>query len=1064
MGFKAVKNNQNLAQLELEKLAYWKKNKTFQKSLEKHQSAEKKVFFDGPPFANGLPHYGHLMISALKDAVARYWTMRGYYVPRTAGWDCHGLPVEYEIEKELGLSGKKDIEKLGIAEFNRKCRESVFRYTKEWEEVMERLGRWVDFENGYATLDNDYMESIWFVFKQVWEKKLVYEGAKAMQICPRCETPLSNFEVSQGYKDVTDLAITVKFELVDEPGTFLIAWTTTPWSVISVMGLAVNKKIDYVKVKASDGSNYILAEKRLEATFANTDLEYQVIEQIKGADLVGKAYKHVFDYYDRVPEVLAAKNAFHTVATEYASAEEGTGIVTINGAFGEEDMQAAKANGLPTIINVGMDGCFTPEVKDFAGKFVKGQEQNIATYLENEGKLFKKENYRHSYPHCWRCDTPLLNYSTRSWFIKVTEVKEQMLNNNDKINWQPEHIKTGRFGKWLEGARDWSISRNRYWGCPLPIWSNENGDLICVGSIAELKELTGGKLPLDEKGELDLHKPYIDQITFPHPDHLDSPDEKYLMKRIGDVFDCWFESGSMPYAQLHYPFENKEEFEENFPADFIIEAIDQTRGWFYTLHVLATILFDRPAFENAICTGHVNAADGEKLSKRKKNYPDPAELFDSKGVDAVRFYLYQSPVVLGDGVRFSEQHVDEFLKKFNLTIWNTYSFFVTYANIDGWTSEKLVENFQPKNSLDKWMLSELNALIAQVDEQMEDYNLMKATRPMIDFVDNLSNWYVRRSRRRFWKSENDGDKDEAYQTLYTILVVLSKLLAPFMPFLAEEIFQNLTDKESVHLENWPEFRKEFVDQKLNEQNFLVRSIVALGHQIRAKNKLKVRQPLGLVEVALPAGITEKTIAGQSAVITEELNVKEIKFIDVKDASKLVEKVLKPNAKLLGPKFGSLVQEIIQEARQGNFIEENGDVIMTKMIVGEGTQVRLTGEEFTLETQSSGNDQYTDAASEKGITVILHTEITEELLEEGYAREIVRVIQDLRKEADYDVSDHIILDIQADKPLSTAVTKYADYIKRETLADELIQKGDLEWDKEITVEIEFQKVKIAIKRA
>lgn len=1063
MAFKAVKNNQNLAQLELEKLAYWKQNKTFQKSLEQRQKAEKKVFFDGPPFANGLPHYGHLMVSSLKDAIARYWTMRGYYVPRTAGWDCHGLPVEYEIEKELGLTGKKDIEKMGVGEFNRKCRESVFRYTKEWEQVMDRLGRWVDFENGYATLNNDYMESIWSVFKQIWDKGMVFEGAKAMQICPRCETPLSNFEVSLGYKDVTDLSTTLKFELEDEPGTYFLAWTTTPWSVPSTMGLAVNKEIDYVKVKSKDG-NYILAEKRLEAVFANSDREYEVMEKMKGAALVGKKYRHVFDYYNDRPEVKEHKNAFHTVATDYASDEEGTGIVTINGAFGEEDMNAAKANDIPMFVNVAMDGHFLPEVVDFAGKFVKGQEQNIAAFLEKKGLLFKKENYRHSYPHCWRCDTPLLNYSTKAWFIKVTEVKDKMMANNQKINWQPPHIKDGRFGKWLEGARDWNISRNRFWGCPLPIWRNENGDMMCIGSIEELGKLTGGKLPLNENGELDLHKPFIDEITFRHPDHADSDDDKYLMKRIGDVFDCWFESGAMPYAQLHYPFENKEAFEKNFPASFIIEAIDQTRGWFYTLHVLATILFDQPAFQNAICTGLVNAADGEKLSKSKKNYPDPTKLFESKGVDAVRFYLYQSPVVLGDGVRFSEQHVDDFLKKFNLTIWNTYSFFVTYANIDGWTSEKLIKKFQPKNALDKWMLSELNALIAQVDEQMEAYNLMKATRPMIDFVDNLSNWYIRRSRRRFWKSENDKDKNEAYQTLYTVLVVLAKLLAPFMPFLAEEIYQNLAGGNSVHLDDWPKFRKDYVDQALNQQNFLVRSVVGLGHQIRAKNKIKVRQPLSLVEVALPVGADKKSVESQSEVIAEELNVKEIKFIDIKDAGKRVKNVLKPNAKLLGPKFGSLVQDIIREAKEGNFIEEDGDVIMTKLTVGEGTQVRMTGEEFTLETMSSGNDEHTDAASEKGITVILHTEVTPELLEEGYAREIVRAIQDLRKEAGYDVSDRILLDIQTKKPISTAITKHADYIIRETLANELIQKGELHSDKEITIEVDFHQVKIAVKKA
>ncbi|MCC6643824.1 isoleucine--tRNA ligase, partial [Candidatus Peregrinibacteria bacterium] len=878
MAFKAVKNNQNLVDIELEKMKFWREHKTFAKSLQNREKAKKVVFFDGPPFANGLPHYGHMMIGSLKDAMARFWTMKGFSVPRVAGWDCHGLPVEYEIEKQFGLAGKQDIEKMGTEKFNQACRESVFKYTNEWEEVMDRFARWVDFENGYATLENDYMESIWWVFKQIWAKGLVYEGAKAMQICPRCETPLSNFEVTQGYKDITDLSVTIKFALKDQKDTYFLAWTTTPWSVASVMGLAINKDIDYVKVKADDGF-YILAESRLEAVFNNSDRSYEIVEKMKGADLVGQKYQHVFDYYDRAPEVLASEKAFSVVATEYASDQEGTGIVTINGAFGEEDMMAAKENGLPMFVNVAMNGNYLPEVKDFAGKFVKGQDQNIAAFLEKKGNLFKKENYRHSYPHCWRCDTPLLNYSTKAWFIKVTEVKDKMLVNNQKINWQPPHLKDGRFGKWLEGARDWNISRNRYWGCPIPIWRNEYGDMMAIGSMEELKNLTGGVLPKDLEGKLDLHKPYIDQITFVHPDR-DPKDEKALMKRISDVFDCWFESGSMPYAQLHYPFENKKEFEGNFPADFIIEAIDQTRGWFYTLHVLSTILFDKPAANNIVCTGHVNAADGEKLSKSKKNYPDPTQLFASKGVDAVRFYLYQSPVVVGDGVRFSEQHVDEFLKKFNLTIWNTYSFFVTYANIDGWAPDRLISPFKPKHALDKWILSELNALIQVVGSEMEGYNMMKATRPMVEFVDNLSNWYVRRSRRRFWKSENDQDKDEAYQTLYTALVIFSRMLAPFMPFMAEEIYQNLTGNESVHLTDWPEFRKQFVDKKINQQNFMVRSIVALGHQIRAKNKIKVRQPLSKVEIALPDGIDLKSIKSQIDVIAEELNVKEVEFLSL----------------------------------------------------------------------------------------------------------------------------------------------------------------------------------------
>ncbi len=1056
MSFKPVKNNQNLAEIELENLKIWRDGKIFEKSLKNRETAKKVVFFDGPPFANGLPHYGHLMISALKDAVARYWTMKGFYVPRNAGWDCHGVPVENEIEKAHNIRGRADIEKIGIKQFNAECRASVFRYTKEWEQIMERLGRWVDFEHGYATLNNDYMESIWSVFKQIWDKGMVYQGYKPMHISTGLETPLSNFEASQNYKDVTDYSVTVKFELVDQPGVFVLAWTTTPWTLPGNQALAIGKDLEYVLVEW-EGQQYIVGKERLEAVFK--DKEFKLLRAVKAEELIGKKYKPLFDYYAKKDP-----NYFQIFTADFVTTDSGTGIVHIAGGFGEDDFNLINQHKLEPIVHVEMNGNFKPEVTDFAGKYVRGQDQNVGKFLKERGLLFSDEFFRHSYPHCWRTDTPLLNYVTNSWFIRVTDVKDKMLANNEKINWQPQHIKEGRFGKWLEGARDWSISRSRYWGCPLPIWQNKNGDLICVGSMEDLKKLSGGKLPQDDQGNLDLHRPFIDAITFMHPDHADSQDEKYLMKRVPEVFDCWFESGNMPYAQMHYPFENKEKLENNFPADFIIEAIDQTRGWFYTLHVLATILFDKPASNNIVCTGHINAADGEKLSKSKKNFPDPTLLFASKGVDAVRFYLYQSPVVLGDGVRFSEQHVDDFLKKFNLTIWNTYSFFVTYANIDGWSPKKLIKDFSPKHALDRWILSELNNLIKITSEEMENYNLMKATRPMIEFIDNLSNWYVRRSRRRFWKSENDTDKNEAYQTLYTVLVVFSKLLAPFMPFMSEEIYRNLTGEESVHLTDWPEYRAGFVDTNLNEQNHLVRAIVTLGHQIRSKSKIKVRQPLGLVEVALPEGADSKAVEKQMEVIAEELNVKEVKFLKMEEVGDLVKVILKPNSKLLGPKFGSLVQDIIREAKEGNFIQENGEIVMTKLTVGEGTQVRLTSDEFTLETMSSGNDANTDAASENGITVILHIEITEELLSEGYAREVVRIVQDLRKDADYNVSDHIILDVTAHHEIADAVTKHADYIMRETLADELIQKGDMEWDKETKVEIDGLEVKVALKKS
>lgn len=1071
--FIPVDPKQSLPSLEHEVLNFWEENKIFEKSVKNREGKEKYVFFDGPPFANGLPHYGHIMANALKDAVTRYATMRGYYVPRTNGWDCHGLPVEYEIEKELKLSGKKDIEAMGVAAFNDKCRESVFRYTKDWEILLKRIARWVDFGDSYATLDNNYMESIWWVFKQIWLKEMVYQGHKTMQICPRCETPLSNFEVSQGYKDITDLSQTFKFELVKEPGTYLLAWTTTPWSSVSVMGLAVNKKIDYVKVKAEDGY-YILAEKRLESTFANSGRTYEIVEKFKGAVIVGLKYNHLFDYYNNHPVVKKSKNVFHTVATEYASDEEGTGIVTINGAFGEEDMLAAQANDIPIIVNVGMDGNYLPEVKDFAGKFVKGQDQNIAEYLSKKGLLFKKENFRHSYPHCWRCDTPLLNYATRSWFIKVTDLKPRLLKNNKKIHWQPEHIQQGRFGKWLEGARDWAISRNRFWGCAIPIWECESGHKECIGSIAELKERSGGKLPM-RNGELDLHKPYIDQIKIKCK-NCDSE-----MARIPEVLDCWFESGAMPYAQLHYPFENKQEFEDNFPANFIAEGLDQTRGWFYTLHVLSSILFNKPAFQNVIVNGILLAADGEKLSKRKKNYPDPNMLFESKGVDSTRMFLYTSTASLGEAVRFSEKHVEEIVKKFTLTLWNTYSFFITYANIDKWTPDKAKKNFNPSHKLDLWILSELNQLIKIVTEEMEDYNLTKATRPMLDFVDNLSNWYIRRSRRRFWKSENDTDKFEAYQTLYMVLVEFSKLIAPFMPYLADAIYKNLTGtgvmrtgigatveagrfardgegsstgEESVHLADWPKVKSSYIKPELNEEMAILRLVVKLGHSVRDKADIKVRQPLAMGSIFLPSIFAVKVVMANIGIITEELNLKNIQITDNKDyEAEFVKRVAIPNAKVLGPRYGKDVQQIIQKAKAGEFeINEDGTVKVGEFMLGPDE----------VEVGFKGKEGY-DVASANGISVVLDTAITDSLKNEGYAREIVRLIQDLRKEANYKVDDRIYVLVEAAKPVDGAISGFADYICRETLAIELQDKGDFQWDKEKVVEIEGARVKIAVRK-
>jgi len=1043
--FNTVNPKQSFPELEQEILAYWEENKTFEKSVKARKDKTKYVFFDGPPFANGLPHYGHIMANALKDAVTRYWNMKGYYVPRTNGWDCHGLPVEYEIEKELNLNGKKDIEAMGVAEFNNKCRESVFRYTKEWETLLKRIARWVDFGDSYATLDNDYMESIWWVFKQIWLKGMVYQGYKSMHICPRCETPLSNFEVSQGYKDVTDVSVYCKFKLVDED-VFVLAWTTTPWTLPGNVALCMGPKIKYAKVGVhfEDGKEevYIMAEDRIEAVLGGLPgvVSHKVLEKINPRKMEGREYRPLFDYYRDVK----GKTGYRIVLADFVTTGDGTGVVHIAPMFGEDDYKVAQEYSLPLIQHVGMDGNFKKEVTDWAGKFVKGQDQNIVDYLKSHGLCLKSESVRHSYPHCWRCDTPLLNYSTRSWFIKVTDLKPRLIKNNKRIHWMPDHLREGRFGKWLDGARDWAISRNRYWGCAIPVWECEDGHNECIGSIAELRERSGGKLPMRGK-ELDLHKPYIDDISF------ECQQCGKVMRRIPEVLDCWFESGAMPYAQLHYPFENKQEFEDNFPANFIAEGVDQTRGWFYTLHVLASILFDKPAFKNVIVNGILLAADGEKLSKRKKNYPDPNVLFETKGVDSTRMFLYSSTAPLAEDVRFSEKHVEEIVKKFTLTLWNTYSFFVTYSNIDKWGPNDMNKSFEPSHKLDQWILSELNELIVIVTKEMDDYNMTRSTRPMLEFVDNLSNWYVRRSRRRFWKSENDTDKFEAYQTLYTVLTGFSKLLAPFMPFLADEIFRNLTGEESVHLTDWPKPDKSYIIPELNVENRIVRQIVTLGHAVRDKANIKVRQPLSLAQVGLPANLDEKMVLAQKDVICEELNVKDLMILN--DVGEFVKRVVTPNAKVLGPRYGKDVQEIIKKAKAGEFeINDDGTVNVADFVLGEG--------EF--EIGFMGKPGF-DVASGGGISVVLDTTITDELRKEGHAREIVRLIQDLRKDADYKVDDRIYVLVQAESPVKEAVFAFADYIKRETLAIELQEKGELEWDREKELEVDGVKVKVAVRK-
>lgn len=1034
MSFKPVNPKQQLPEIEHEVLDFWKKEHIFEKSVKKNEGKERYVFYDGPPFANGMPHYGHIMANSLKDAVTRFWNMRGYYVPRRNGWDTHGLPVEYEIEKEQGVSGKREIlDKFGIEKFNELCRESVFRYTKEWEQTLERIGRWVDFENSYATLDTSYMETIMWIFKSIWEKGMVYQDYRSMHICPRCETPLSNFEVNQGYKDVTDPTAIAKFKLSDKEDTYIIAWTTTPWTLPGNAALAVGEDIDYVTVKI-DNEFIILAKELVEANLK--DCEYEIIDTFKGKTLVGTSYEPLFDNWNNTDIDLT--NAHKVYSAEFVSTEDGTGIVHIAPAFGEDDLVLGQQNDIPILQHVSITGEISEVFPQFEGVFVKEADKMIIEELKKSGLLFSRASYHHSYPHCWRCDTPLINYARKAWFVKVTDIKENLLGNNEKIHWQPEHLKAGRFGKWLEGARDWNVSRNRFWGAPIPVWECEScGKQTCLGSVKEIEEKSGGQLP-KRKGEVDLHRPFIDEITIP----CECGD---TMHRVEEVLDCWFESGSMPYAQDHYPFKDKEEFEHNFPAQFIAEGLDQTRGWFYTLHVLAGILFDEPAFSNVIVNGILLAENGEKLSKSKKNYPDPNVLFETTGVDSLRHFLYSSTAALAEDVRFSERLVGDVVKRFTLTLWNTYSFFVTYANLDNWNPN--VEIGESDNALDRWILSELQLLIKEVTREMEDYNLTHASRAFEGFVDNVSNWYVRRSRRRFWKSENDADKDHAYQTLHTVLVTLSKILAPFMPFISEEIYKNLTGKESVHLEDWPVADEGLIDETLHTQIEAVRLVVNLGHAVRSRNTIKVRQPLQLIKVGVPSGFDSHMLEEYRDVILEELNIKELEIL--KDATQMAEQIVKPNAKILGPKYGSEVQRIIKNAKSGN-CTVNDDMTVT---VDEFT---LRSDEYEIGYESK---EGLNVDSEKGFVVGIDTEVTDSLRKEGLMRDLIRIIQDTRKENDMDVADRIEVTLTSESDeLGDVLSEFEVFIKEETLSEVITVsndsvKGASKWnDKMIAISI------------
>ncbi|MBQ3713024.1 MAG: isoleucine--tRNA ligase [Spirochaetia bacterium] len=1000
-------------------LKFWEENDIFKKSLKQRSGAEEYVFYDGPPFATGLPHFGHFVPGTIKDIYPRYMTMKGKLVDRRFGWDCHGLPVEYEMEKELKISGKKEIEDYGIAKFNESCRKIVLRYTGEWRKTVTRMGRWVDFDNDYKTMNPDYMESIWWVVKQLWNKGLVYEGFYILPYCPRCSTVLSNHELNLGgYQEDTDPAITIKFKVKGEDNTYFLAWTTTPWTLPSNQALAVNPEIDYVKVK--DGAEcYIMAQARLSAYYKNEG-DYEVLWTKKGSELVGMAYEPLFNYFASIEE----KGAFRVFPAAYVTTEDGTGIVHTASGFGEDDNNTLKGTGIPVICPVDAECKFTAEVPDYQGRFVKDCDKDIIARLKAEGKLVLRQNYVHNYPHCWRCHSPLIYRAISSWFVDVQKIKDKMLKANSQINWVPAHLKEGRFGKWLEGARDWAISRNRYWGNPIPIWKCDKcGKTHCVGSRAELEKLSGVKC-------VDLHKHFVDDITW-------GCECGGTMKRIPEVLDCWFESGSMPYAQMHYPFENKERFEENFPADFICEGLDQTRGWFYTLVILGAALFDRPAFKNVVVNGLVLAEDGRKMSKSLRNYTDPVEVINKFGADALRFFLVNSAVVRAEDLRYSDKGVKEVLKTLILPLWNAYSFFVTYANIDKVQVTKAPDN--PKNPLDRWILSVSESLVKNVTEAFDTYNLQKANSLLLEFLDALNNWYVRRSRRRFWKSESDLDKEQAYQTLYAVLMKFIKVACPVIPFITDEIYRNLRTPdmpESVHLCDFPVADESLIDAELERKMEVTRKAVSLGRALRSSHDIKTRQPLKSAYLVTKDPVEKVILQEMESIIAEELNVKEISIRD--NEEELVEYSCKANFRVLGKELG-------KDMKAGADIisKFGGDEIRslldgaTLAIDVNGKSYDITKDEIVVTRTEKGNLK---VMNEGSLTIGLDTTITLELKQEGIIRDLIRNIQNMRKESGFQVTDRIQIKIDGNDEIKAAVEAFGEYLLSETLTEKL------DWEK------------------
>jgi isoleucyl-tRNA synthetase len=1018
--FRPVNAKLDVPAMEENVLKMWKKQGIFKKTTEQRQDSPEYVFYEGPPTANGRPGVHHVLARVFKDMFPRYKIMRGYNVSRRGGWDTHGLPVEIEVEKQLGFKNKQQIEEYGIDKFNELCRNSVFTYIQDWEKLTDRIAFWVDLENAYVTYTNDYIESVWWILKNFWEKDLLFKGYKVVPYCPRCGTPLSDHEVALGYDEATDPSVFVRMPLADKPDTSLLVWTTTPWTLPANVAVAVHPEVDYVTVERDHGGakeKLILAKSLVEKVFG--DEKVKVLDTFKGRKLKGQKYNPLFTFLP--PD----KPAHFVVLGDFVTTEDGSGLVHQAPAFGAEDMEMAKQHDLPVLMTVLPDGTFIPEITPWRGVFVKDADPQIIQDLDSRGLLFRAGTLTHTYPFCWRCKTPLLYYARDSWYIRSSAYRERLVELNNTINWVPEHVKSGRFGNWLENNIDWSLTRERYWGTPLPVWECEDcKHRECMGSVKELSEKAGKDLD-----ELDLHRPYVDEV------HWKCSDCGGRMTRVKDLIDVWFDSGSMPYAQWHYPFENQEKFETQFPADYICEAVDQTRGWFYSLHAISTLLNDKVAFKNVICLGLILDGEGRKMSKTVGNIVDPWQVLNVHGADAFRWYLYTATPP-GQERRFSGDLVGDVIRSFTLTLWNVYSFFVTYANLD---KPKALTVTAATNDLDRWLLSELNVLIREVTKAYENYDATNATRPIEAFVEKLSTWYVRRSRRRFWKSDSGADKQAAYSTLYTALVTVAKLIAPAMPFLADELYQNLvrgvdeTAPESVHLAEWPSVVEEFIDESLNREMSLVVRLVSLGHSARQKANRKVRQPLAEAAFSVSTPAERKAVSTYADVISDELNVKQVRLLDA--STEALTHTVKPLPKQLGQKYGNKYPAI-----QKAILAMNPEEVAKTLHSGDALAVQADGETYNVvseevEVKAMAREGF--AVAEEGAYVAaLVTDLTPELAQEGLAREFVRRVQDLRKAADLDVADRIELFIEASAGLRSAIEAHRDYITAETLSTKL----------------------------